>query len=55
MLSSAACESVIRPGVVANVSGVSGAVDMGTFNEFATVDLTRCDFEGYDMVLGRSS
>ena len=35
-------------------SGISGAVEMDTFNEFATVDLARCDFEGYDMVLGRS-
>ncbi len=53
MLSSAADELVTRPATVADISGVSGALEMGTFNEFATVDLARCDFEGYDMVLGR--
>ncbi len=54
MLSSAAGDLAIRPATVVDISGVSGAVEMDTFNEFATVDLARCDFEGYDMVLGRS-
>lgn len=44
----------MRPGTLADWSGVSGAEDMDTFYELAAVDLARCDFESYDMVLYRS-
>lgn len=54
MLSSAACKLAIRLGTVAGLPGAFGAGGMTTFDEFATVDLARCNFEGYDMVLGRS-
>ena len=54
MLSSAACKLAIRPGTVADLPSVSGDGNMDTFDEFATVDLARSNFEGYDMVLGRS-
>lgn len=54
ILSSAAGELARTPGAVADCSRVSGAGDRSTFDELATVDLARCDFEGYDMVLGRN-
>ncbi len=28
--------------------------DMATFDELATIDLARCNFEGYNVILGRS-
>ena len=45
--------SVIRPSHRQALSGQFGVEGMTTFNELATVDLSRCNFEGYDMVLGR--
>ena len=54
MLSSATGALVLRPDAVADLSDVSGVREMGTFNELATIDLARCDFERYDMVLGTS-
>ena len=54
ILSSAEGLLAMRSGIVADLSVMSGAKDMGTFDEFTTVDLAGCDFERYDMVLGRS-
>ena len=54
ILSSAARKSAIRLGTVAGLPDVSGAGNVSTFDKFATVDLARSDFEGYDMVLGRN-
>lgn len=32
-----------------------GLWSKSTFDELATIDLARCYFEGYDMVLGREA
>ena len=54
MLSSATIALVLGPSTVASVLDESGAGIMGTFDELATIYLARCDFECYDMILGRS-
>ena len=46
--------SATRPATVADLLGVAAAGGLDTFDEFATVDLARSNFKGYDMVLGRS-
>lgn len=53
MLSSAAGALATEPGTRVDILGMRGAGGMETFDELATVDLARCDFEGYHMVLGR--
>ena len=52
MLSSATIVLVLGPSTVASLLEVSGAENMGTFDEFATIYLARRDFECYDMILG---
>ena len=54
MLSSATIVLVLGRSTVASLLEVSGAENMGTFDELATIYLARCDFECYDMVLGNS-
>ena len=54
MLSSATIVLVLGSSTVASLLKVSGAGNMGTFDELAAIYLARCDFECYDMVLGRS-
>lgn len=54
MLSSATGILALRPGPVAVLARVSGAGEMSTFDELATIYLTRCYFERYDMILGWS-
>ena len=54
MLSSATIVLVSGPSTVASLLDVSGAGNMGTFDELATIYLARCDFECYHMILGRS-
>ena len=53
ILSSATIVLVLGPSTVASLLDVTGAEKMGTFDELATIYLARCDFECYDMILGR--